>query len=224
MRLRIRSLIFAVVVVGGCGGSGDTCDGIDFTEYTLNGIHATVLASADEMNAPEYHAYSFAAELPALPEEPLAYNHLVLEVQARRGLVQQLPVEQGLRLQWSMFQPAYACSPPSSKPELKNLTITSTGDFSAEHMAGTDLSGLFYVTYNTGLEAIAYEEDGRSWSYTATQFMDFQPIAPDVLLLRLGRAPDLEQSHTFTVQYHLADGRTISAETDSVQIALDSVQ
>lgn len=219
MRLRTQLVLCtaAILPLAGCGG----IDCGSFDEYTVDAITTVVRAYEHEMPTPEYFSYSRQGELPALPEEPLAYNRLILEVTAATQLVDQGAAPQAPYLRWSLFETAYACTPPTWRiliDEITDLTITSTGDISPEYPAGTDLADLFYVTSISEPFVISYWDEGQSLSYTAAQYLDYRSLATETLRLRLGRAPDSVQDHAFTVTYHLADGRVLTADTQTVKV------
>lgn len=219
LRTQLKLCTAAILPLTGCGGID--CGPTDQDEYTVDAITAAVLAYEHEMPTPEHFFYSSGAELPALPEEPLAYNRLTLEVAAATRLVHQASAPQAPYWRWSLFETAYACTPRFWRilvDEVTDLTISSTGDISPEYPAGANLADLFYITSISEPYTISYREDGRSLSYTATQYLDHRPLATETLRLRLGRAPDSVQDHAFTVTYHLKDGRVLTASTQTVRV------
>lgn len=222
MHLRTQLVLCTVAILplAGCGGNG--CGPFDQEEYTVDAITAAVLAYEHEMPAPEHFSFhSTQTEQSVSPEEPLVYNRLILEVTAATHLVNQTSAPQASRWQWSLFETAYACSPPYwrvSIDHITDLTITSTSDITPEYPAGTDLADLFYVTGTSEPYALSYWEDGQFFSYSVAQFLDLHPTAAEALWLRLGQAPDSVQDHAFTITYHLEDGRVLTANTQTVSV------
>jgi len=104
----------------------------------------------------------------------------------------------------SVFNEAYACSPPIPYSDEQNdyIIITSTKDFDQTHKIGKNLTDLFDVVILDLFKNIIY------YRMSLQDYLALRPNTKDELILILKKAPEKTDDFLFNIQY----SRTLVSE------------
>lgn len=218
---RLAGLAVAAAVLSACGGGDDidTCGPfINYNPYDIVGLEAKAV-SFEQL--PERVAYEVnTTELTG--SDIISEGRFIIELDAdtEQGstttyhLGENADFWQGL----SIFNKAYACSPPPpyTNEVIESITITSDRDFSVEYPAGSSLNELFVVAHQRFGYVYDENSDGERIYKPLNDFLNTQPSASMFMQLMLTQTPESEKSHQFTIDYKHTDGEQFTISTTTV--------
>lgn len=96
-------------------------------------------------------------------------------------------------------------TPPRNLNRLDSLIITSTGDFDEAHLAGSNLTGLFYFLLGDYFNTVPADgSEGYNLSNVRSSNFFDDPMVENMDLI-LDAQPTLDRDHQFTVEWILSD-------------------
>lgn len=108
-----------------------------------------------------------------------------------------------------MMNSAYACSEPEPYlvDNIVSINIKSDADYDNLHQAGTSLNDIFVISL------------GSDFTYSIDEYIENVGFH-DKILMMMSIAPELESTHTFTIEITFEDGRVISQQLEPVTIKI----
>ena len=118
---------------------------------------------------------------------------------------------------FSIFNQAYACSPPipGSDEKIDSIMITSTSDFDQSHKSGKDLADLFDVA------AVDRATGSNYYRMSLTDYLELHPTTKDELIFFLREPPEKTGDFVFKIRYKRTlgpDQREFFVESTNVVI------
>lgn len=98
---------------------------------------------------------------------------------------------------FSLINSAYACSPvtPTTDETIDSILIICDKDFDATHLAGNNLSELFFIVVLDQANNIYYNR------FDLPEYLITKPTVPTEMTLLLKSPPNLTEGYEFTVKY-----------------------
>lgn len=124
------------------------------------------------------------------------------------------------RANFNLINSAYATSPcPGDGFEgcnelIKNINVYCNKDFDSSHYAGDTINSLFWVEVGNNFNNFDTSK------VNLTKFKDYKPgpFYFDRLVLILGKAPELDSIHDFTIELFMSDNEVFTAKTEEILI------
>ncbi|TMP34245.1 hypothetical protein [Pseudoalteromonas rubra] len=217
-------------MLAGCGsGSNGTTSGPDEppkpsaqkSKTVTQGFEVHIfnrMAEQDTQN-PEY-----IRDTPYQVAEEVAYQDIIFGLDT-----QTMPVTTASWLDiphsFSLIKKAYALSPvpPQTEENIVSIDITSATDFSQAYPSGSNLNGLFSVTYADALNKYySYKNETKTF-FTVEEYVQYGRAngglnAGFTRNLVLNSGPDYPVNMTFYIEIELDNGKIFSLETQEVAL------
>lgn len=171
-----------------CTGCGDDTS----IRYRLSAIESRPTIVSEITDAP---AYTQQYTLADYETGSIRYDSFGIEV-----------IHQNETIAWieqcsnSVFSAAYACDPAPTYEMISTVIMTSSEDYNEQFPKGTDLSSIMVINDGYSPDPLQVFDTGRN------------------LLWRFRTPPSEAGTHTFTITYQTADGRTFETQVDNITI------